>query len=120
MKPSTYEYRPSAPQEEQPRWRSINGTFQTAPIVPEEFHLGAFLKDPGVRISFVVALLGIALAGVSAFLASGTVRSALCILGAVISMGAVSQITGYINKRTAYEILSKGETSGKTEEKKTK
>ena len=99
------------------QWRSINGDNQSGILVPEEFSFREFIRDRKVRMSFVVALLGSVLAGSALYVSAGTIRNMLCILGACLTLGAVGQITGYINKRTAYEIImreNKGEhTSGK-------
>ena len=85
------------------RWRSINGELDPSPIVPEAFDFKKFIREPKIIASFVASILGIVIAGLSIYITDDTVRVIGCLLGACISFGSVSQITGYINKRTAYE-----------------
>ena len=106
------------PKNEGAQWRSINGDYPNSILVPEEFSFREFIRDRKVRMSFAVALLGIVLAGSALYVSAGTIRNMLCILGACLTLGAVGQITGYINKRTAYEAImreNKGEHTSREE-----
>lgn len=85
------------------RWRSINGEQDLSPIVPEAFDFRKFIREPRIIASFVVALLGIAVAGLSTYIPNDTLRTMGYIVGACLSFGGAGQINSYINKRTAYE-----------------
>ena len=101
-------------QAERRQWKSINGDPNLSPIVPEAFDFHKFIREPRIIASFFVSILGIAIAGLSIYIQDDTLRMIGCILGACISFGAVSQITGYINKRTAFEVQQrKAEKQGK-------
>lgn len=96
--------------EQQPRgWRSINGDQTPAPIAQEGFELRAFIRDRGVVVGIIACVAGVAVAGLAIYLPSGFWRMLGCIGGACVSFAGVSQITGYINRRTAYEAQNRPE-----------
>ena len=107
--------------ERQPHgWRGINGDHAQAPIAREGFNFSAFIRDKSVVVGIVACVLGVAFAGLAIYLPSGFWRMLGCIGGACVSFAGVAQITGYINKRTAYEAQNRSEERDVASKKKRK